>query len=750
MRKRGIALLCASLLASGLAAAVTPTAASGQPAPMLPPGGSYRTVGLARILDTRAGLGAPTGATQEVTVGTAGVAGIPTSGVSAVAVNLTVTDPAAAGSITAYAADTTRPPTYNANYVKGQTVGAMTIVPVDSTGRFTLYSSAKTQFVADVAGYFTTPQSAAGGGLFNAVPTATRIMDTRSHLGGAAPGPGGTTTLPVTGGAGVPANDVSAVVVNITVVGPTAAGKVTAYPAGIAPPNVSSLNFAAGEVRGNRAIVAVGQGGKIAFYNSAGTTQLTVDIVGYFTAGGAAQGSYYVARTPSRLLDTRTVSQGWSKSAGATNSLGGTVDGSGYALGLHRAPSVTDVAPTTSVWLTLTAVSPTTAGKVTAYASKTTRPATTDLNAPASTITRNATVVPVGTDGNVQIYSSAAEDLVVDIDGYFAQAPAVPTPAGLWAWGVSGYDDAFRVSSTPGLRAVVPGPVDFALGADGHLRGWNRPSFTNDTLRGGHGNLADGGGSVKQLVGSPGTTYALHTDGTVVAMGWNNYGQLGDGTQSNQIPLVDWSLQPPLTVGVTGGQTQISDVALVGAAGHNGYAVKTDGTVWSWGRSILLGTGATIDSYVPVQITGLSNVVSIAGNDVLTYAVDGDGHLWRWGNVPSSGGVTVIPTPQQVTTACAKGVSVAVDSYGAWELCDDGSVWQLYRFQQSTDTAVHLSGPGAVTAIAAAPSPGVQALNADGTVWRLPSVTATQFVQVYGLNGITAIGGGTYTSYAIR
>jgi hypothetical protein len=64
---------------------------------------------------------------------------------------------------------------------------------------------------------------------------------------------------------------------------------------------------------------------------------------------------------------------------------------------------------------------------------------------------------------------------------------------------------------------------------------------------------------------------------------------------------------------------------------------------------------------------------------------------------------------------------------------------------------VHLAGPGAVTAIAAAPAPGgVQVLNADGTVWRLPSATATQFEQVYGLNGITAIGGGTYTSYAIR
>jgi len=745
MSKRFVAVSAVLTIAAAAAVVVGAEPTTASPSPTAAPGGSYVALMPQRILATQSGLGAPKGATQQVTLRTAGVGGIPTSGVSAVAVNLAVSAPSAAGYLVAYPAGTSRPGTTNLNYVANQTVDAMAIVPVNSSGAFTIDSQARAQLTADVFGYFTTAATASStAGRFTAL-APTRIMDTRSHLGAGKPGPGGTVTVQVTGTGGIPASGVSAVVVNTIVLGPTATGYVSGYPTGIQRPGTATIRFDHGATRSNRAILPIGQDGKISFYNATGTTNIVVDVNGYF----GANGSYYLARTTAtRLLDSRSTARPWSPSANATNNLGVTVDASAYLNEIGRTPSLTDVAPTTAVWLTLTAVRPTTSGYTTAHPSTTARYPYSDLNAAAAKVTNNAAMVLPGTDGNISIYASVAQQVDVDLDGYFVAAPAVPTPAGLWAWGVSGYDSAFQVNSTPGLKAVVPGPVDFALGADGHLRGWIVPYFTNDHLRSSRANLADGGGSVKQLVGSQDTTYVLHNDGTVDAMGWNDYAEFGDGTQSDQAPVADWSITPPYTVGETGGRTQISDVTLIGAASHNGYAVKSDGTVWAWGNGVGLGNGTTTDSYVPVQVSGLTNVVSIAGNIRLTYAVGSDGQLWRWGYLPSSS--TYILTPQQVTTACAKGVSVAADSYGAWELCDDGSVWQLYRDRQSTDTTVHLAGPGAITAISAAPSPGVQALNADGTVWRLPSVTATQFVPVYGLSGITAIGGGTYTSYALR
>lgn len=70
--------------------------------------------------------------------------------------------------------------------------------------------------------------------------------------------------------------------------------------------DAATINFARGETRANRAIVSVGQNGKIALHNGSGTTQFVVDVNGYFTADSRAGGSYYVAQAPSRLIDTRT------------------------------------------------------------------------------------------------------------------------------------------------------------------------------------------------------------------------------------------------------------------------------------------------------------------------------------------------------------------------------------------------------------------------------------------------------------
>jgi RHS repeat-associated protein len=62
-------------------------------------------------------------------------------------------------------------------------------------------------------------------------------------------------------------------------------------------------------------------------------------------------------------------------------------------------------------------------------------------------------------------------------------------------------------------------------------------------------------------------------------------------------------------------------------------AVKTDGTVWSWGYNVdgELGNGTTNNSSVPVQVSGLSSVSTVAAGDFTSYALKTDGSIWDWG-----------------------------------------------------------------------------------------------------------------------
>ena len=103
---------------------------------------------------------------------------------------------------------------------------------------------AATDLVADVSGFFP-----AGSG-YTPIANPTRILDTRSGTGApkAQVGAGGTLQLQVAGGAGVPAN-ASAVVMNVTVTNPAAAGFVTVWPCGQPQPLASNLNYVGGPER---------------------------------------------------------------------------------------------------------------------------------------------------------------------------------------------------------------------------------------------------------------------------------------------------------------------------------------------------------------------------------------------------------------------------------------------------------------------------------------------------------------------
>ncbi|HVE74530.1 MAG TPA: hypothetical protein VNA30_05500 [Mycobacteriales bacterium] len=237
-----------------------------------------------------------------------------------------------------------------------------------------------------------------------------RLMDTREPadpLSGPL-GSGVTKDLRVTGVAGVPAN-ATAVVLNVTATGPTAATDIRVYPtrSSNAFPTVSNLNVVAGRTAANLVTVKVGDGGRVRLRNASGSVHLIADLSGYFVPSGSGA-SYRGANPPTRLLDTRE--GGGALGAGETRTLrvtGGTT-------------GVADAA--TAVVLNVTAVGATEATDVRVYPTRLSGgpPTVSNLNPTPGRTTPAAVVVAVGDAGSVTLRNAAGSvHLVVDVMGAY-------------------------------------------------------------------------------------------------------------------------------------------------------------------------------------------------------------------------------------------------------------------------------------------------------------------------------------------
>ncbi|MFJ3927678.1 PKD domain-containing protein [Streptomyces sp. NPDC090022] len=261
-----------------------------------------------RLLDTREGIGAPQAkvpAFGHARLKVAEAAQIP-AGVTAVALNVTVTNPTKAGHVRVYAEGADRPETSNVNYAPGQTVPNMVIASVGESGHVEIYNhgGGEIDLIADVTGYFS--KSAASG--YTALGPS-RVVDTREGLGagrGQVPGHGILSTQ-ITGRAGVPST-AKAVALNVTVTEPNSDGHLTVYPSGGSAPTASNLNFTRGQTIANSVIVPIGPDGRISVRNGAGAgAHVVVDVVGYYSPESE---SALVRGGPQRWFDTRTEAEG--------------------------------------------------------------------------------------------------------------------------------------------------------------------------------------------------------------------------------------------------------------------------------------------------------------------------------------------------------------------------------------------------------------------------------------------------------
>ena len=386
-------------------------------------GSTYHPLSPSRVLDTRSGIGVAAGAVGPngtIDVKVTGVAGVPASGVTEVALNVTVTNASGPPSwLAVWPKGASRPFASNLNFTPGVSVPNLVVARVGADGSVSVFNNAGTvDVVADVQGWYSDSIATAGSSYVPVNPA--RVLDTRDGTGAggrvAPVGAGGVLQLPVTGVGGVPGAGVTAVVLNMTVDGATGPESyLTVWPAGVGRPTASNLNFSGGPATTNLVIAQVGADGRVSIFNNAGSTHVIADVAGWFAAPTSPPtGSTYFGINPARILDTRNGTGGPAGHLGPNATIDLTVAGM----------SGVSASGVTSVVLNVTATEPSgPESYLTLFPSGTARPVASNLNFVAGETIPNLVVVRVQ-NGKVSIFNNVGSTHVVaDVQGWFSGGP---------------------------------------------------------------------------------------------------------------------------------------------------------------------------------------------------------------------------------------------------------------------------------------------------------------------------------------
>ncbi|MBL8210638.1 MAG: hypothetical protein JNK87_08000, partial [Bryobacterales bacterium] len=212
--------------------------------------------------------------------------------------------------------------------------------------------------------------------------------------------------FPVTPYCSVPA--AAAYSVTLTVVPPAPLAFLTAWPAGLAQPGVSSINSFAGRVLANSVIIPASADGSIdvfAYNNS----DVLMDINGYFAPDDGA-GLYYNPITQCRASDS-------------TTSGGPYADETARTIAIPSAPACAGIPAAARAYAINVTALPN--GNpmpfLTAYPTGQPRPGASILNAFQGQVVTNGAIVPSGSNGAIDIYAYRRTDVVVEISGYFGR-----------------------------------------------------------------------------------------------------------------------------------------------------------------------------------------------------------------------------------------------------------------------------------------------------------------------------------------
>ena len=196
---------------------------------------------------------------------------------------------------------------------------------------------------------------------------------------------------------------------------------------------------------------------------------------------------------------------------------------------------------------------------------------------------------------------------VSQITAGYTYSCAIKTDGSAWCWGDNDYGQL-------GNNSIIAKRTPFQVVGLGGVNGTSK--------------LTD----VSQITGGYSHTCAVKTDGTVWCWGLNADGQLGIGTTIIK--------RTPVQVFDFDGIDNLTDVSQITAGSYHTCALKTEGTVWCWGRNNLgqLGIGTTSSENTPVQVLGLDGSGNLTGVSQITggggsstCALKTDGTVWCWG-----------------------------------------------------------------------------------------------------------------------
>ena len=298
----------------------------------------------------------------------------------------------------------------------------------------------------------------------------------------------------------------------------------------------------------------------------------------------------------------------------------------------------------------------------------------------------------------------------------------IKTDGTLWTWGNNGQgqlgDNTVAAKSSP-VQTVAAGTnwIQVACGnnhtiaikADGTLWAWgsntNGQVGANDiTHRSSPVQTVAGGTNWELVDGGRYHSAGIKTDGTLWVWGKNTNGQLG----TNDIVHRSSPVQT-----VAGG----TNWKLISCGGYNGHTagIKTDGTLWTWGDNTFgaLGDNSTTVRSSPVQtVAAGTNWKQVSVGSYYTAGIKTDGTLWSWGlnnrGQLGDNSVTDKSSPVQTITAATNWKQVSCSYVTSAAIKTDGSLWVWGGNdvgQLGTNDLTHRSSP-------------VQTV-AGGTNWKL-------------------------------
>ena len=274
---------------------------------------------------------------------------------------------------------------------------------------------------------------------------------------------------------------------------------------------------------------------------------------------------------------------------------------------------------------------------------------------------------------------------IVQVAAGATHSLALATDGTIYAWGKNEYGQLGNdstINSPISVAVKTTGtPMDgkkiiqihagyehsLALASDGTVYAWGR----NNSGQLGKNDATDAhipaavqtlgtpmaGKVIVQLAAGNSQSMALASDGTVYTWGWNQYGQLGNGTTTNS--------RIPVAVVTTGTPLAGKTISQIAAGNAHALAMTDDGTVytWGWNQYGQLGNNSTINSSLPVIVktTGtplagkmITQIASGGSPNSLVLANDGTMYTWGWGQHGQLGNGTIgtdAKTPLAVSTA---------------------------------------------------------------------------------------------------